>query len=452
MTPQHESTCAALSGSARCLTRAARADALSLDTSQDASRHLEASAPLAPSDAPLATPDAAAHVHAVPPVRTSKAAALGESTEGGSSDCAVELRNFPDLPQRIAWPQEDTGLDSLPERVAWPEEDTGHSSLPERVAWPGPSGAAALQSPRGLPQRIDWPGTESTGGSPGAVDLPQRVEWPGVDSAVNVFHVPDLPQRIDWPSAHRAAAGSPQRTDWSGSENAVGLPGLPSLPNLADWPGAALSPLRAGTRSFRGRCDLLSARSASTSQSIAMTCHQNRAFTGPPSAAPSAHLYAAAQPAADHRHGHPTGSTPHDPGPYHRANALLRDKLPHYTVAVATHTAWAHIVLTVLAAAAFAAYLGVRLWYLTSGRTAALGRQDTSVAYSWVVWAAELALGFLGFYGHQTYWKQTTRHTALSGAAVAALREVLVRLICTMCARPRLRCAPANAKLAQNIL
>lgn len=43
-----------------------------------------------------------------------------------------------------------------------------------------------------------------------------------------------------------------------------------------------------------------------------------------------------------------------------------------------------------------------------------LGNQDTSVAYSIVVLCGEAALGLLGFYGHQLFWKQTLNYTHMS--------------------------------------
>lgn len=125
-----------------------------------------------------------------------------------------------------------------------------------------------------------------------------------------------------------------------------------------------------------------------------------------------------------HAVGMPTGSHVLDPGPYHQANALLRSKLPHYRVHVSVKTSWTHIVLTVIAVICFLIYSGTRFWYIISGKTASFGEQTTSVPYSWVVLVAEVALGFLGFYGHQTYWKQTTVYTALTADELEHLTEV----------------------------
>jgi hypothetical protein len=146
-------------------------------------------------------------------------------------------------------------------------------------------------------------------------------------------------------------------------------------------------------------------------------------------------LYAAsATLASSHRHaGMPTGSHTLDPGPYHRANSRLREMLPHYHVKVAVKLSYVHVILTVIAVIAFVMYMGTRLWYLVSGKTSTFDAQFTSVPYSWVVWVAELALGFLGFYGHQTYWKQTCKYTSMAEDELDALYEVRVLLVLECC-------------------
>jgi hypothetical protein len=125
-----------------------------------------------------------------------------------------------------------------------------------------------------------------------------------------------------------------------------------------------------------------------------------------------------------HQAGVPTGSHTLDPGPYHKANARLREMLPHYHVKVSVKLSYIHVFLTIIAVIAFLLYMGSRAWYLVSGRTASFEAQFTSVPYSWVVWVAELFLGFLGFYGHQTYWKQTSTYTPMKDAELDALYEV----------------------------
>jgi hypothetical protein len=135
---------------------------------------------------------------------------------------------------------------------------------------------------------------------------------------------------------------------------------------------------------------------------------------------------------------HPTGSRLLTAqGPYHGANARLRRMLPSYDVTVRVSTSWVHVILTALTAIVFVGYLGVRAWYLSSGKTGALKRQDTNVPYSWVVLAAEVGLGFLGFYGHQLYWRQVVTHMEMSEEDAAALIQARSRLRCVCSAWPQ---------------
>ena len=68
----------------------------------------------------------------------------------------------------------------------------------------------------------------------------------------------------------------------------------------------------------------------------------------------------------------PTGSHPQEPGPYHKANALLRHQLPHYNVDVTVRTRWDHIALWMLAVVIWFVYIAVRVMYLIRGRTGPL--------------------------------------------------------------------------------
>jgi hypothetical protein len=121
---------------------------------------------------------------------------------------------------------------------------------------------------------------------------------------------------------------------------------------------------------------------------------------------------------------HPTGSHSSAPGPYHQANCRLRHLIPHYNVSVTVTTSWPHILLTAAAVLCFLGYVGIRIWYLVSGRTAAFSAQNTSVAYSWVVLVAEVAVSVLGFYGSQLYWRQSTTFSEMSADELEALTQV----------------------------
>jgi hypothetical protein len=121
---------------------------------------------------------------------------------------------------------------------------------------------------------------------------------------------------------------------------------------------------------------------------------------------------------------HPTGSRPFDQGPYHRANSRLRVMLRHHTLRVFVATSWIRIVLATAAALAFCVYIGIRAWSLISGNSDKLDVQNVSVPYSWVVLTAEVALGFLVFYGHQTYWKQITKFNEMPAEEAQRMIDV----------------------------
>lgn len=124
-----------------------------------------------------------------------------------------------------------------------------------------------------------------------------------------------------------------------------------------------------------------------------------------------------------HLPGIPTVSHPLDPGPYHKANSQLRSQLPHYNVEVTVTTRWDHLGLWFVALCIYLFYLGVRLFYLLSGRTAGFGSQNTNVAYSYVVLVGEIFLGGLGFYGNQCFWKQDTVFSAMNSETLRRIAD-----------------------------
>jgi hypothetical protein len=129
-----------------------------------------------------------------------------------------------------------------------------------------------------------------------------------------------------------------------------------------------------------------------------------------------AHSYALAD--------HPTGSHPLAPGPYHKANCRLRKLLPLYSSTVTVTTSWLHITMTILTVLAFLWYIGLRAYYLLSGKVYKFELQNVSVPYSWVVLAAEIALTSLGFYGHQAYWRQNVHFKEMSDEEYGDMVEV----------------------------
>ena len=66
---------------------------------------------------------------------------------------------------------------------------------------------------------------------------------------------------------------------------------------------------------------------------------------------------------------------------------------------------WDQVFLWILSIATVVAYLGVRIWYLSSGESGRL-QDGVSIPYSWMVLLAEGALSTLGIYLHQNFWKQ----------------------------------------------
>ena len=60
---------------------------------------------------------------------------------------------------------------------------------------------------------------------------------------------------------------------------------------------------------------------------------------------------------------------------------------------------------------------------------AQLGGQDTSVWYSIVVLCGESALGMLGFYGNQMFWKQNLAYTRLDPDTLQRASEVRFPLL-----------------------
>ena len=126
---------------------------------------------------------------------------------------------------------------------------------------------------------------------------------------------------------------------------------------------------------------------------------------------------------SQHLPGVPTVSHALHPGPYHKANAQLREQLPHYNVDVNVHTRWDHVFLWFMAVIIWAVYIGIRLYYLVSGKTAAFAAQNTSVAYSYVVLMGEGALGLLGFYGQQNFWKQDVRFSAMDSETLKHISQ-----------------------------
>lgn len=72
-------------------------------------------------------------------------------------------------------------------------------------------------------------------------------------------------------------------------------------------------------------------------------------------------------------------------------------------------------------------YTAVRVWYLSTGRTARISGQDVNVTYSWIILVAEFFLTCCGVYSNQLFWKQETDFTRLTAKEYDELEKVRLR-------------------------
>jgi hypothetical protein len=110
-----------------------------------------------------------------------------------------------------------------------------------------------------------------------------------------------------------------------------------------------------------------------------------------------------------------------DRGPYHAANAQFRAQMPHYGVHVSIVRDYPLILITAMSMLALAAHSGVRVWYLVTGRVRDI---NTSVVYSWIVLAAELAIGVLGFYCRMLTLRQRPHFYPLTASTLERIAKV----------------------------
>ena len=116
------------------------------------------------------------------------------------------------------------------------------------------------------------------------------------------------------------------------------------------------------------------------------------------------------------------GGEPCDGSPHLSSHARLRRLLPHLRVNVRTATRWDHVAVVALAACAFLVFVGVRLFYLVSGRTE--GVPNVSTGFSWAVFVAEVSTGALVFYKQQLFWKQEVSFTPMDADELREVAEV----------------------------
>ena len=108
--------------------------------------------------------------------------------------------------------------------------------------------------------------------------------------------------------------------------------------------------------------------------------------------------------------------------PHLSSHSRLRRLLPHLRVNVRTATRWDHVAVEAVAACVYLVYIGVRLFYLASGRLGAF--QSVSTGYSLAVLVAEALTGALLFYRQQLFWKQEASFAPMEASELRDLAEV----------------------------
>lgn len=116
-------------------------------------------------------------------------------------------------------------------------------------------------------------------------------------------------------------------------------------------------------------------------------------------------------------------------GAYHAANSMLRRQLPHYHAKVSVRVHWDHVFMWVLTIVSVIMYVGTRLYYLVSGKSATLSGGDVNIPFSWMTIVADGSLAVLGVYLHQNFWKQTVDFKPLTGPALQKLTKARSALL-----------------------
>lgn len=124
------------------------------------------------------------------------------------------------------------------------------------------------------------------------------------------------------------------------------------------------------------------------------------------------------------RRGAPTATQPAvwSSSPFREATERLRRQLPYLRATVTTSTQWDRVALALVMFFTAAAYVGVRLVYLTTRRME--GEPGVSEPYSWIVLAAELGLATLLLHDGLNCWKQQVKFTVMGPSEVKALAQV----------------------------
>ena len=116
-------------------------------------------------------------------------------------------------------------------------------------------------------------------------------------------------------------------------------------------------------------------------------------------------------------------------GPYAAATALLRTVLPHYNVTIWSRVNWKLVCVLALGFVGLGVYVGVRIWYLVSGRSAALNvaTGNVSIWYSWLALVAELVMALVGMYSRLLTKRQTVKFAAVRDNSAWGITKVRLR-------------------------
>jgi hypothetical protein len=362
------------------------ADAINMDTAEEATRVLETTGVLATSDVPISPASA---------LMSPNTSHYGSMLPHSRSQPRSQNRS---QPQAIAEGKEDMNKNKQ-KRV--PEDPHNRRRLQRR-----------LPAFKDLTEDLSISDSISIEGSPrGSTALPSAERNPSKSRKSGIFSQYRTP---------RSLGVVPDLRPSTSTNNSLADPYLTFSPRNV---GAQVSPpaLR-NKHAYANQLDI-------DDQTVSIELQRSPLAKGYGCAPNSeAHSYALAD--------HPTGSHPLAPGPYHRANSRLRQLLPLYNASVTVKTSWFHIIMTFLSVLAFLWYIVLRAYYLASGMASKFESQNVNVPYSWVVLAAEIALTGLGFYGHQVYWRQVVKFTEMSDVE----RNDMVRV----CSHPSINCPLAS--------
>lgn len=91
---------------------------------------------------------------------------------------------------------------------------------------------------------------------------------------------------------------------------------------------------------------------------------------------------------------------------------------------------WDNVILWILQVVSMLVYLGVRLWYLASGKSNRFTNGDISIPYSWMVLFADLGMSAMALYLHQKFWKQDVQYQKLTTLDIENMKKARSFQLC----------------------